>query len=148
MSAGWRSDCGSSARPSSCSVAAWATTWTAASPMPMARASSMATARTRGGVAGGAGQAAIEERGERRRQPGFRARLALAGLAHQRRLREHRALELAIAGAIVGRRVAPLERAVDRAHHRAARQRRLDLLDRTAPAAEAARRLAARAGRR
>ena len=55
----------------------------------------------------------------------------------------HRALQLAIPGPILDRGVAPFEGAVHRAHHRAARQRRFDLLDRAAAAAEPARRLAA-----
>ena len=96
-----------------------------------------------GGVPGGAGQATLEEGREGRRQTRFGARLAVAGVPHQRRLGEHRALELAIAGTIVGRRVAPFEGTVHRAHDRAARQRRFDLFHRAAAPAEPARRLAA-----
>ena len=99
------------------------------SSMPMARRQLQRDGARARGVAGRAGQPAIEERGEGRRQAGFRARLALAGVAHQRRLRDHRALELAIAGAILGRRVAPLEGAV----HRAASPSRASAAPRSPP---------------
>ena len=111
--------------------------------MPIAVASSSATTARAGGVAGRTGQPAIEEGGERRRQARFGARLAVAGVPHQRRLGDHRALELAIAGAIVDRRVAPFEGAVHRAHDGAAGQRRFDLFDRAAAPVEPARLFAA-----